>query len=186
MNRRDFFRPLEKALGAVSERPSAAAEAALLRASRRAMATVFEVLLPCGGDSPHCELNEDNSPLGYYLIPDRAKLANVVAELFYDPLVRQEGARVEVRGTRNGAAQDVADRLAARAFGVATVTSSAAVTARSEILVRNGSKRYTADQLSKQLSGIPVRDASSTDQTDADIVVVVGADFKGLATDLQR
>jgi len=145
-----------------------------------------EVLMPCGGDSPHCELNEDNSPLGYYLIPDRAKLANVVAELFYDPLVRQEGARVEVRGTRNGAAQDVADRLAARAFGVATVTSSASVTARSEILVRNGSKRYTADQLSKQLSGIPVRDASSTDQTDADIVVVVGADFKGLATDLQR
>ena len=144
-----------------------------------------EVLLPCGGDAPHCELNEQNSPLGYYLIPDRAKIANLVAELFYDPQVRQEGARIEVRGTsRNGTAQEVADRLAARAFGVAKVTSSA--TGRSEILVRNSAKRYTADQLSRQLSGIPVRDAGSGEQTDADIVVVVGTDFKGLATDLQR
>jgi len=59
-------------------------------------------------------------------------------------------------------------------------------TGRSEILVRNGAKRYTADQLSKQLNGIPIRDAASSDATDADIVLVVGTDFKGLATDLQR
>jgi len=146
-----------------------------------------EVLLPCGGDAPHCELTESNTGLGYYLIPDRAKVANLVAELFYDPRVRQEAARVDVRGTgtRNGAAQDVADRLAARAFGVARVTSSGA-SGRSEILLRNSAKRYTADRLSEQLSGIPVRDATSAEQTDADIVVVVGTDFKGLATDLQR
>ncbi|MDP9320339.1 MAG: LCP family protein [Chloroflexota bacterium] len=145
-----------------------------------------EVLLPCGGDSPHCELSEDNTGLGYYLIPDKAKIANLVAELFYDPQVRQEGARIEVRGTgtRNTAAQDVADRLAARAFGVARVTTGAS--GHSEILVKNSAKRYTADQLSVQLSGLPVRDATSSEQTDADIVVVVGTDFKGLATDLQR
>ena len=145
-----------------------------------------EVLLPCGGDAPHCELGEENSALGYYLIPDRAKIANLVAELFYDPRVRQEDARVEVRGTsgRSGTAQDVADRLSARAFDVARVTSG--VSGRSEILVKNTGKRYTADQLSRQLSGIPVRDAGPADQTDADIVVVVGTDFKGLATDLQR
>jgi polyisoprenyl-teichoic acid--peptidoglycan teichoic acid transferase len=145
-----------------------------------------EVLLPCGGDSPHCELAEDNTGLGYYLIPDKAKIANLVAELLYDPQVRREGARIEVRGTsaRNTAAQDVADRLAARAFGVARVTTGAS--GRSEILVKNSAKRYTADQLSAQLSGLPVRDATSSEQTDADIVVVVGTDFKGLATDLQR
>ncbi|HLZ48238.1 MAG TPA: LCP family protein [Candidatus Limnocylindria bacterium] len=144
-----------------------------------------EVLLPCGGGAPHCELTEQNSPLGYYLIPDRAKIANLVAELFYDPQVRQEGARIEVRGTsRNGAAQEVADRLAARAFGVSTVTTVA--TGRSEILVKNAAKRYTAEQLSLQLGGIPVRDAGSGEQSDADIVVVVGTDFKGLASDLQR
>ena len=145
-----------------------------------------EVLLPCGGDSPHCELIEQNSPLGYYLIPDKAKIANLVAELFYDPRVRQEAARIEVRGTgtKNTTAQEVADRLSARAFGVARVTTGA--TGRSEIVLRNGAKRYTADQLSKQLNGIPVRSAGSSDTADADIVLVVGTDFKGLATDLQR
>jgi hypothetical protein len=109
-----------------------------------------------------------------------------VAELFYDPRVRQEDASIEVRGTtaKSTAAQEVADRLSARAFGVARVTTGAST--RSEILVKNGNKRYTADQLSQQLSGIPVRDAGSSEQTDADIVVVVGSDFKGLATDLQR
>jgi LCP family protein required for cell wall assembly len=145
-----------------------------------------DVLLPCGGESPHCELNEQNGGLGYYLIPDKAKIANLVAELFYDPAVRQEHARIEVRGsgTKSTAAQEVADRLTARAFGVARVTDGAS--GRSEILVRNSGKRYTADQLSKQLNGIPVRDAGSSDRTDADIVLVVGTDFKGLATDLQR
>jgi LCP family protein required for cell wall assembly len=145
-----------------------------------------EVLLPCNIDVPHCELTEQNGAQGYFLIPDKAKIGNLVAELFYDPRVRQESARIEVRGTnaKSTAAQDVADRLTARAFGVARVTTGAS--ARSEILVKNGGKRYTAEQLSQQLSGIPVRDASSSEQTDADIVVVVGADFKGLATDLQR
>ena len=145
-----------------------------------------EVLLPCGGDSPHCELTEQNGQLGYYLIPDKAKIANLVAELFYDPRVRQEGARIEVRGTgtKNTTAQDLADRLSARAFTVARVTTGA--TGRSEIVIRNGAKRYTADQLSKQLNGIPVRDAGSSDAADTDIVLVVGTDFKGLATDLQR
>ena len=64
--------------------------------------------------------------------------------------------------------------------------SSSGASGRSEILVRNSAKRYTADRLSEQLSGIPVRDATSAEPSDADIVVVVGTDFKGLATDLQR
>lgn len=145
-----------------------------------------EILLPCGGDYPHCELTEDNSPSGYYLLPDRAKIANFVAELLYDPKVRQEAARLEIRGTgtRSTTAQEVADRLAARAFGVGRVTSGAS--GRSEILLRNGAKRYTAEQLSSQLNGIPVRDAPPGEAADADIVVVIGSDFKGLATDLTR
>ena len=145
-----------------------------------------EILLPCGGDYPHCELNEENSPSGYYLIPDRAKVANFVAELFYDPRVRQEAARLEIRGSgaRSTTAQEVADRLAARAFGVGRVTTGAS--GRSEIVLKNGAKRYTAQQLSSQLNGIPIRDAGSADAIDADIAVVIGTDFKGLATDLAR
>jgi LCP family protein required for cell wall assembly len=44
-----------------------------------------EVLLPCGAGLPHCELTEQNDALGYYLIPDAAKIRTFVAQLFYDP-----------------------------------------------------------------------------------------------------
>jgi len=145
-----------------------------------------EVLLPCGGDSPRCELREQNDSGGYYLIPEPAKVRDLVAQLFYDPKVRQEGARVEVRaaGARSGIAQEVADRLEARAFGILRVTTGTA--GRSVILVRSGAKRYTAEQLRSQLGGLPVQDAPAGEAGDADIIVVVGNDFRGLATDLGR
>ncbi|GAC1490506.1 MAG: LCP family protein [Candidatus Limnocylindrales bacterium] len=145
-----------------------------------------EVLLPCGGDSPHCELREQNGPGGYYLIPDPPKVRDLVAQLFYDPRVRQEGARVEVRaaGARSGVAQVVADRLEARAFGILRVSTDAV--GRSMILVRDGSKRYTAEQLRIQLGGIPVQDAPAAEAGDAEVIVVIGTDFKGFATDLAR
>lgn len=41
-----------------------------------------DVLLPCGGDAPHCELKEENGPQGYYLIPDLPKVRAFVADLF--------------------------------------------------------------------------------------------------------
>ena len=145
-----------------------------------------EVLLPCGGDSPRCELREQNDSGGYYLIPEPAKVRDLVAQLFYDPKVRQEGARVEVRaaGARSGIAQEVADRLEARAFGILRVTTGTA--ARSVILVRSGAKRYTAEQLRTQLGGLLIQDAPPGETGDADIIVVVGNDFRGLATDLGR
>lgn len=40
------------------------------------------VLLPCGGDAPHCELEELNGPSGYYLVPDDRKVQTYVEELF--------------------------------------------------------------------------------------------------------
>lgn len=44
-----------------------------------------EVLLPCGGDEPHCELIEENGPAGYYLIPDEKKVRALVEGLFGGP-----------------------------------------------------------------------------------------------------
>ena len=42
-----------------------------------------DVLLPCDApNATHCELTEENGPLGYYLIPDRAKIAKLIADLF--------------------------------------------------------------------------------------------------------
>ena len=145
-----------------------------------------EVLYPCGGSYPHCELQSSGGDGGFYLIPDRAKIRDLAAALFYDPQVKSEGASVEVRsaGARTGVAQSIADRLAERAFTVSTVSDGA--TGRSAVLVRNGSKRYTANALALQLGGLPMDTLPSSEQSSADIVVRVGSDFKGLATDLAR
>ena len=145
-----------------------------------------EVLFPCGGSYPHCELQYSGGEGGFYLIPDRAKIRDLAAALFYDPQVKSEGASVEVRsaGARNGLAQSVADRLTERAFTVSTVSDGAV--GRSAVLVRNSSKRYTATALAQQLGGLPVDTLPSGETTGADIVVRVGTDFRGLATDLAR
>jgi LCP family protein required for cell wall assembly len=145
-----------------------------------------EVLYPCGGAYPHCELQSSGGAKGFYLIPDRAKIRDLVAGLLYDPQVKSEGASIEVRsaGARNGLAQTIADRLTERAFTVTTVSDGA--TGRSAVLVRNTSKRYTANALALQLGGLPVDTLPSSEMTAADIVVRVGSDFRGLATDLAR
>lgn len=146
-----------------------------------------EVLYPCGGAYPHCELQASTSAQrGFILVPDRAKIRDLAAALFYDPQVKSEGATVEVRsaGARNGLAQTIADRLTERAFTVSTVSNGA--TGRSAVLVKNGLKRYTANALALQLGGLPVDTLPSSETTGADIVVRVGSDFRGLATDLAR
>ena len=138
-----------------------------------------DVLYPCGGDYPHCELKYDGQ-VGFYLLPDRARVRDLAASIFYDPKVRQEGAKVEVQntGAREGMARDVADRLSARAYGVTDVTNGSS--AKSAVILRNGSKRYTADQLKAAL-GLPIE---TTDGSGPDIVVRIGSDFRGFATDV--
>jgi LCP family protein required for cell wall assembly len=145
-----------------------------------------EVLYPCGGSYPHCELQYNGGDGGFYLIPDRAKIRDFAAGMFYDPQVKSEGASIEVRsaGARSGLAQTVADRLSDRSFTVANVTTGG--TGRSAVLLRNGAKRYTANALAQQLGGLPVDALPSSEQTSADIVVRVGSDFRGLATYLAR
>jgi len=145
-----------------------------------------EVLYPCGGAYPHCELQASSGDNGFILFPDRAKIRDFAAALFYDTQVKSEGASVELRnaGARYGLAQSIADRLTERAFTVATVSDGAV--GRSAVLVRNNAKRYTANALSAQLGGLPVDTLSSSETTGADIVVRVGSDFRGLATDLAR
>ena len=141
-----------------------------------------DVLYPCGGDYPHCELTYDSEG-GFYLIPDVAKVRDLAASLFYDPKVRQEGARVEVQntGARSGVARDVADRLEARAFGVSAVTDGSS--AKSAVVLRNPGKRYTAEQLRTQL-GLPMETADGSGGPD--IVIRIGNDFRSFASDSTR
>jgi len=142
-------------------------------------AITSDVLYPCGGGYPHCELsyNGDN---GFFLIPDRAKIRELAAQLFYDPKIRSEGATVEVMntGARAGAAKDVADRLALRAYGITKVDDG--TSAKSAIVLRSSAKRYTAEQLRAALGDIPIE---TGDGSGPDITVRLGADFRGFATD---
>ena len=142
-------------------------------------AITSDVMYPCGGDYPHCELMV-NLDFGFYLIPNRAKVRDFAARLFYDPKIRQEGARVEIVSTGGSAATatDVADRLALRAYGITTVSSASS--AKSAIVLRNQSKRYTAEQLRLVLGNIPIE---TGDRGTDDITVRIGSDFKGFATD---
>jgi len=145
-----------------------------------------EVLYPCGGDYPHCELQYTGGDDGFFLVPDVAKVRELAAQLFYDPQVKAEGASVEVRaaGVARGVGQSVADRLGARAFTVTSVSSGQA--ARSAVFVRTGAKRYTANEIARELGGLPVDQLPAGEQTSADILVRVGTDFRGLATDTAR
>lgn len=143
-----------------------------------------DVLYPCGGDYPHCELRASTDN-GFFLLPDRAKIRDLAARLFYDPKIRREAARVDVQntGARAGTAKDVADRLALRAYGITAVADGG--TARSAVVLRDPAKRYTADQLRLVLGGLPLETAEGT-TAGPDITVRIGSDFKGFATDLAR
>ena len=142
-----------------------------------------EVLYPCGGDYPHCELTSGGDT-GFYLFPDRQKVLDFAAQLFYDPRIRQEAARVQIEnsGASSGAARTVGDRLALRAYGITDVTNGSA--AKSAVVLRNSSKRYTAEQLRAALGNIPME--TSGDGSGPDIVVRIGSDFRGFATDATR
>ncbi len=142
-----------------------------------------DVMYPCGGEYPHCELSY-NGDAGFFLIPDLSKVRDLVASLFYDPRVRQESARVEVQNTggRSAIAKDVARRLDSRAFNVTSVIDAG--TARSAIVLRNSGKRYTAEQLRLQLGGLPIETGDAPGGVD--IVVRIGNDFRAFASDTAR
>jgi len=145
-----------------------------------------DVLYPCGGDFAHCELKEQNDPGGFYLFPVPARVADLVAQLFYDPRVKQEAALVEVRGAgvKKEVATGVSERIAARAYTVLATTEAPA--GRTAVLVRNQAKRHTADALAAQLGLKGATPLPAGDATGADVVAVIGTDYRGLASDLGR
>lgn len=123
------------------------------------------------------QLREINSPAGYYLEPVPNAVRELVAELFYDPRVRAEAARVEIRAPpwRGDAARALGDTLSDRRYQVVRV-SVVPEQRRTVVIARDGRKRYSAEQLSRLLG------ANLTDggvEADADVVVMVGDDYRG-------
>ena len=127
------------------------------------------------------QLREDNSPGGYYLIPIRAAIDAVVAQIFYDPRVRAENATVEIRAPsgKTAAADELRADLERRHYAVARV-GTAPAQARTTVILRNPDKRYTAEQLARTLGGTVTTQGGG--DADADVVAMLGDDFRGVAT----
>ncbi len=138
------------------------------------------VLRSPSGDEPG-QLREINSAGGYYLLPIKSALSALVAELFYDPRVRAEAATVELRApsTKATLAHELRDDLERRHYRVARVASGGGGS-HTTVIVRNGAKRYSAEQLAKTLGATVTR---GNVDSDADIVAVLGDDFRGLAAE---
>lgn len=139
-----------------------------------------QVLKPAS-DGHEGQLREDNSPGGYYLIPIRAAVDALVAQVFYDPRVRAESAMVEIRApsAKSSTADELRSDLERRHYAIARVTAAQAQ-ARTVVILRNPDKRYTAEQLARAL-GTTVSTQGGAD-SDADVVAVLGDDFRGVAT----
>src|SRR5262249_20381266 len=138
--------------------PASVLPAAMLGASLDRSSIASEVMYPCGGDTPRCELRGQNSPGGVYLFPDPALVSDPVARIFYAPRLRRGAATVEVRAAPPPAASALAERLSDRAFnasagpsgptgvgaGAAAGATAVPAGAKTAVLLRNGGKRYTS------------------------------------------
>jgi LCP family protein required for cell wall assembly len=142
--------------------------------------------IPSGGitsryvdDSMIIDANGDGS----VLVPDRDKIRRVVQELFYDPVVKKEAARVEVlNGTgRDGLATGLRTALQGQSFNVVSADSADRPDYRETLVVDHRGKKGTAAKLA-QLLGVPARNVR-TDSAGgvADVTVVIGADYRGVS-----
>lgn len=121
---------------------------------------------------------------GSVLMPNRDKIRPVVAELFYDPSVRQEAARIELlNGTaRDGLATTTRSALSDLGYGVVRVDSAARADYRETVILdNNGAKRGTVQRLAALLGVKPASIRSGDPAAPANITVILGADFRGVS-----
>ncbi|MBI4301137.1 MAG: LCP family protein [Chloroflexi bacterium] len=116
------------------------------------------------------------------LVPDRAKLEELVNEVFFDARLRAEAARVEILNgtTTPGLAQKMAETLQRRGFQQVTYDNAQDKTDHSQTLLINlSSKKYSASLIA-DLLGLPSsRIRSQNDpQSSADLRLVLGEDAK--------
>jgi anionic cell wall polymer biosynthesis LytR-Cps2A-Psr (LCP) family protein len=132
-------------------------------------------------DSMVIDANNDGS----VLVPDRERIRKVVQELFYDPAIKKEAARIEVLNgtTREGAATGLRTALQGQSFTVVAVDTANRTDHRETIIVDRRNKRATTARLASLL-GVParnVRTESATGAAQADVTVTIGSDFKPIS-----
>lgn len=128
-------------------------------------------------DSMVIDANMDGS----VLLPDRDKIRRVVQELFYDPAVRKDAARIEVlNGTsRDGLASGLRATLLTQSFNVVRADGADRTDYRETVIVNRG-KSATAQRLA-QLLNVPARNIRSENAPgpgQADVSVILGADHR--------
>lgn len=123
-----------------------------------------------------------SSEAGDILVPVRPEIAKIVAEVFFDPTLKKENAKVEVvNGTRTGGlATKLADALKGKGVSQVEVES---LSDRQEVqtttVVSYKGKKYTARQIASWLS-IPEGNIQWKDESESqfDIRVIIGKDVK--------
>jgi hypothetical protein len=118
------------------------------------------------------------------LVPSRARIAPVVRELFYDPGIKKDAARIEVlNGTaRDGLATNTRSALIERGFDVVRADSAPRTNYATTLIIDNGAgKKYSIDRLRADLK-LPASAVQATRLagSTADISIIIGADFRAL------
>jgi LCP family protein required for cell wall assembly len=130
-------------------------------------------------------LIDDVNGDGTVLVPSRSRIRPVVQELFYDPALKRDAARIEVlNGTaRDGLATTTRAGLIDRGFDVVRADSAPRANYTSSAIVDNsgGAKRATVDRLRAELK-LPAAAVQSTRLagSTADVTVIIGSDFRPL------
>ena len=94
---------------------------------------------------------------GTVLVPERDKIRRLVQELFYDPVVKKEAARIEVlNGTqRDGLASGTRTALTSQGFTVARADSADAADYATTVIVDHAGKSGTIARLAAALGVAP-------------------------------
>jgi LCP family protein required for cell wall assembly len=127
-------------------------------------------------------LVEDSNRDGSVLVPLREKIRPVIRDLFYDPVLRKDAARVEVLNgtTRDGLATATRAALIDLGFDAFRADSAPRANYTTTLILDNGTgKRATVERLQAALK-LPASAVRSGERASsgADITVILGADFK--------
>jgi hypothetical protein len=129
-------------------------------------------------------LVEDTNRDGSVLVPLREKIRPLIRELFYDTVLRNDAARIEVlNGTiRDGLATATRAALIDQGYDAFRADSADRGNYPATLIIDNGSgKRATVERLQAALK-LPASALRTGERgaSGADITIILGADFKPL------
>jgi LCP family protein required for cell wall assembly len=119
---------------------------------------------------------------GSVLVPNREKIRPIVQELFYDPVVKKEAARVELlNGTRrDGLATVARAALQTQGFAVTRADSADRDDYDKTVIVDRAGKSGTVARLASALGVAPASVRREDRGAGTDVTVILGTDFRGV------